>query len=66
MRLRQAKKIMGWFKGDGDYYTIRRHKDHRKSFWRKCKHLRPMYYDMERIVWVQPSCQDIDITDVRT
>ena len=27
MRLRQAKKIMGWCKGDGDYYTINRHKD---------------------------------------
>ena len=66
MRLRQAKKIMGWCKGDGDYYTIRRHKDHRKSFWRKCERLRPMYYDFERCIFVQPSCQDIDITDVRT
>ena len=60
MRLRQAKKIMGWCKGDGDYYTIRRHKDHRKSFWRKCNKLRPGYYD-ERGVWVQPSCHNIDI-----
>ena len=61
MRLRQAKKIMGWCKGDGDYYTINRHKDHRKSFWRKCMRLRPMCYDEERGVWVQPSCHDIDI-----
>ena len=61
MRLRQAKKIMGWCKGDGDYYTINRHKDHRKSFWRKCERLRPMYYDEERGVLVQPSCHDIDI-----
>ena len=61
MRLRQAKKIMGWSKGDGDYYTIHRRKDNRKSFWRWCKRLRPMYYDMERGVLVQPSCHDIDI-----
>ena len=61
MKLRQAKKIMGWCKGGGDYYTIRRHKDHRESCWRKCERLRPMYYDRERGVWVQPSCHDIDI-----
>ena len=61
MRLRQAKKIMGWCKGDGDYYTIHRRKDQRNSFWRKCELLRPVYYDMERGVWVQPSCHDIDI-----
>lgn len=61
MRLRQAKKIMGWSKGDGDYYTIHRRKDHRKSFWRRCERLRPMYFDRERGVWVQPSCHDIDI-----
>lgn len=56
MRLRQAKKIMGWCKGEGNS----RSKDHRKSFWRKCNKLRPGYYD-ERGVWVQPSCHDIDI-----
>ena len=61
MRLRQAKKIIGWCKGDGDYYTINHHKDHRKSFCRKCEHLRPMYFDRERGVLVQPSFQDIDI-----
>ena len=61
MRLRQAKKIMEWCKGDGDYYTIRRRKDHRDSFWRKCERLRPMYYDEERGVWVHPSFHDIDI-----
>ena len=61
MRLRQAKKIMCWCKGNGDYYTIRRHKDHRKSFWRKYERLRPMYFDRERGVWVPPSCHDIDI-----
>ena len=61
MRLRQAKKIMGWCKGDGDYYTIHRSKDHRDSFWRWCERLRPTYYDKERGVWVQPSFQDIDI-----
>lgn len=61
MRLRQAKKIMEWCKGNGDYYTINRHKDHRKSFLRKCERLRPMYFDRERLVWVHPSCHDIDI-----
>ena len=61
MKLRQAKKIMEWCKGYGDYYTIRRHKDHRESFWRKCERLRPMYYDEERGVWVHPSFHDIDI-----
>ena len=61
MRLRQTKKIMGWSKGDGDYYTIHRRKDHRLSFYRKCERLRPMYYDSERGVWVHPSCHDIDI-----
>ena len=61
MRLRQAKKIMGWCKGDGDYYTIRRHKDNRLNFYRKCERLRPSYYDKERGVWVHPSWHDIDI-----
>ena len=56
MRLRQAKKIMGWCKGEGNS----RSKDHRESFWRKCNKLRPGYYD-ERGVWMQPSCHDIDI-----
>ena len=57
MRLRQAKKIMGWCKGDGNS----RSKDHRGSFWRKMQKLRPEYYDEERKGWVQPSCHDIDI-----
>ena len=56
MRLRQAKKIMEWCKGEGNWHS----KDHLKSFWRKCNKLRPGYYD-ERGVWVQPSCHDIDI-----
>ena len=56
MRLRQAKKIMGWCKGEGDS----RYKDHGKRFWRKCNKIRPGYYE-ERGVWVQPSCHDIDI-----
>ncbi len=56
MRLRQAKKIMGWCKGEGNSHS----KDHHKSFWRKCYKLRPGYYD-ERGVYVQPSCHDIDI-----
>ena len=60
MKLRQAKKIMGWCKGDGDYYTINRHKDHRKSFWRKMQKLRPAYIN-ENGVYVQPSMHDIDI-----
>ena len=60
MRLRQAKKIMGWCKGDGDYYTIRRHKDHMDSFWRKMQKLRPAYIN-ENGVYVQPSMHDIDI-----
>lgn len=57
MRLRQAKKIMEWSKGEGNY----RSKDHRKNFLRKCERLRPMYFDRERGVWVHPSCHDIDI-----
>ena len=61
MKLRQAKKIMGWCKGDGDYYTIHRSKDNRLNFYRKCERLRPMYYDEERGVWVHPSFHDIDI-----
>lgn len=60
MKLRQAKKIMGWCKGDGDYYTINRHKDHRESFWRKMQKLRPAYIN-ENGVYVQPSMHDIDI-----
>lgn len=61
MRLRQAKKIMGWCKGDGKYYTINRHKDHRNSFWRRCERLRPTYYDEEIGVWIHPSFHDIDV-----
>ena len=60
MKLRQAKKIMGWCKGDGDYYTIHRSKDHRDSFWRKMQKLRPAYIN-ENGVYVQPSMHDIDI-----
>lgn len=60
MRLRKAKKIMEWCKGNGDYYTINRHKDHRKSFWRKMQKLRPAYIN-ENGVYVQPSMHDIDI-----
>ena len=56
MRLRQAKKIMGWCKGEGNY----RSKDHRESFWRKCHKLRPAYIN-ENGVYVQPSMHDIDI-----
>ena len=56
MRLRQAKKILGWSKGDGNY----RSKDHRESFWRKMRKLRPAYIN-ENGVYVQPSCHDIDI-----
>lgn len=61
MRLRQAKKIMGWSKGDGDHYNTQRSKDNRLSFYRKCERLRPMYYNREICVWVHPSCHDIDI-----
>ena len=57
MRLRQAKKIMGWCKGEGNWSS----KDRLKSFWRRCNKLRPVYYDEKRGVWVQPSCHDIDI-----
>lgn len=56
MRLRQAKKIMGWYKGEGNY----RSKDHRDSFWRKMQKLRPSYIN-ENGVYVQPSMHDIDI-----
>lgn len=60
MRLRQAKKVMEWCKGNGDYYTINRHKDHRESFWRKMQKLRPAYIN-ENGVYVQPSMHDIDV-----
>ena len=51
---------MEWSKGDGDYYTIHRSKDHRDSFWRKMQKLRPAYIN-ENGVYVQPSMHDIDI-----
>ena len=57
MRLRQAKKIMGWCKGEGNWSS----KDRLKSFWRRCNKLRPVYYDEKRGVWVEASCDDIDI-----
>ena len=56
MRLRQAKKIIGWCKGDGNS----RSKNHRDSFWRKMQKLRPAYIN-ENGVYVQPSMHDIDI-----
>ena len=56
MRLRQAKKIFGWCKGEGNY----RSKDHMDSFWRKMQKLRPAYIN-ENGVYVQPSMHDIDI-----
>ena len=56
MRLRQAKKIMGWCKGEGNS----RSKDHMDSFWRKMQKLRPAYIN-ENGVYVQPSMHDIDI-----
>ena len=56
MRLRQAKKIMGWCNGKCDS----RSKDHRDSFWRKMQKLRPAYIN-ENGVYVQPSMHDIDI-----
>ena len=60
MRLRQAKKIMGWCKGEGDYISNHRSKNHHENYKKKYLKLRPEYYD-ERGVWVQPSCHDIDI-----
>ena len=56
MRLRQAKKILGWCKGDGNS----RSKDHRESFWKKMGKMRPAYIN-ENGVYVQPSMHDIDI-----
>lgn len=56
MRLRQAKKIMEWCKGEGNY----RSKGHMDSFWRKMQKLRPAYIN-ENGVYVQPSMHDIDI-----
>ena len=56
MRLRQAKKIMGWCKGEGKS----RSKDHLDSFWRKMQKLRPAYIN-ENGVYVKPSMHDIDI-----
>ena len=56
MRLRQAKKIMGWCKGEGNWNS----KDQRKSFWKRCEELRPSYHN-DRGMYVQPSFHDIDI-----
>ena len=56
MRLRQAKKIMGWCKGEGNSHS----KDRLKSFWRRCNELRPSYHN-DNGMFVQPSCHDIDI-----
>lgn len=60
MKIRQAKKIMMWSKGDGDYYSLHRSKKRRDNYRKMFDRLRPGYRD-ERGVWVQPSCHDIDI-----
>ncbi len=56
MRLRQAKKIMGWCKGEGNWHS----KDNRKRFWKRCEELRPAYHN-DKGMYVQPSFHDIDI-----
>ena len=61
MKLRQAKKILWWSKGDGDYISNHRSKNHHKNYKKKYLKLRPGYYDDKRGCWVYPSCSDIDI-----
>ena len=56
MRLRQAKKIMGWCKCEGNWHS----KDHRNSFWKRCEELRPTYHN-DMGMYVLPSFHDIDI-----
>lgn len=58
MRIRQAKKIMGWSKGDGDYFSNHRSKSNHDNYRKMFKRLHPGYRD-ERGVWVEPSCLDI-------
>ena len=61
MRLRQAKKRLWWSKGEGDYISNHRSKDHHNNYTRKYMKLRPEYYDEKRGGWVFSSCSDIDI-----
>ena len=61
MRLRKAKKRLWWSKGDGDYISNHRSKNHHENYRRKYMKLRPGYYDEKRGGWVYPSCADIDI-----
>ena len=61
MKLRQAKKRLWWSKGDGDYISNHRSKNHHENFKKKYLKLRPGYYDEKRKGWVYPSCADIDI-----
>ena len=61
MRLRQAKKRLWWSKGEGDYISNHRSKNHHENYKKKYLKLRPEYYDEKRGGWVYPSCADIDI-----
>ena len=61
MRLRQAKKRLWWSKGEGDYISNHRSKNHHENYKKKYLKLRPGYYDEKRGGWVYPSCADIDI-----
>ena len=61
MRLRQAKKRLWWNKGEGDYISNHRSKNHHENYKKKYLKLRPEYYDEKRGGWVYPSCADIDI-----
>lgn len=60
MKLRIAKKIMMWSKGDG-CWNNGRSKDHQKSRFKRFAELRPAYYDEERGAYCYPSHADIDI-----
>ena len=61
MKLRQAKKRLWWSKGEGDYISNHRSKNHHENYKKKYLKLRPEYYDEKRGGWVYPSCADIDI-----
>lgn len=57
MKLRQAKKIMGWSKGNGHSTS----KDSMKSQYRRFNQLRLPYYNITLKCIVHPSWHDIDI-----
>ena len=52
---------MGWYKGEGDYISNHRSKNHHENYRWKYYKLHPEYYDEKRGRWVYPAWSDIDI-----